>query len=131
MNKFLSGKDLEDAVYEIIYKAKKYLIIISPYIKLDDYFRKVLFDPHQGNAYLSIFIVFGKNETHINKSFNLEDFEYFKTFPNISIVYSPNLHAKYYANEKQSIITSINLYDSSFKHNIEFGVLFEFNFYCR
>jgi hypothetical protein len=125
MAKFLSGKELENAVYDVIYEAKKKLLIISPYIKLDDYFRKKLFDKHLGNADLMIVIVFGKNENHINKSFNKDDFEYFKKFPNISIVYAPNLHAKYYANEKQSIITSINLYDTSFKNNIEFGVISE------
>src|SRR5690606_1046859 len=51
-----------------------------------------------------------------------EDFDYFKKFPNVSIIYVPNLHAKYYGNETHGIITSINLYDYSFKNNIEFGV---------
>ena len=125
MAKFLSGKELENAVYDIIFEAKKKLLIISPFIKLDEYFRKKLFDKHLANADLMIVIVFGKNEKQINKSFNADDFEYFKKFPNISIVYAPNLHAKYYANEKQSIITSINLYDTSFKQNIEFGVISE------
>src|SRR5664280_451376 len=112
MAKFLSGKDLDDAICNIIFEAKSRLLIISPFIKLDEYFRKAVFDKHQGNADLSIVIVFGKNEKQINKSFNSDDFEYFKKFPNISIVYAPNLHAKYYANERQSLITSINLYDT-------------------
>lgn len=123
MAKFITGKELEDAVYDIIFNAKKELLIVSPYIKLDDYFRKKLFDKHLGNAETKITIVFGKNKSHIQKSLNLSDFEYFKRFPNISIVYVPNLHAKYFANEKQGIITSINLYDYSFKNNIEYAVL--------
>lgn len=125
MAKFLSGKDLEEAVYDIIYEAKKSLLIISPFIRLDEYFRKELFDKHQGNANLVIVIVFGKNENNVTRSFNKGDFEYFMKFPNISIIYAPNLHAKYYANEKRSIITSINLYDTSFRQNIEFGVITE------
>lgn len=124
MAKFITGKDLEEAVYDIIYDAKHMLLIVSPFIKLDDYFRE-LFDKHIGNSELNIIIVFGKNENQIQRSFNIEDFAYFKKFPNISIVYVPNLHAKYYANEKRSIISSINLYDYSFKNNIEFGVLSE------
>ncbi|HPF02310.1 MAG TPA: phospholipase D family protein [Bacteroidales bacterium] len=125
MAKFLSGKELEEGVCDIIYKARTRLLIISPFIRLDEYFRRKVFDKHQGNAELEIVIVFGKNETQINKSFNNQDFEYFKKFPNISIVYAPNLHAKYYANESQSIVTSLNLYDTSFRQNIEFGVISE------
>lgn len=53
------------------------------------------------------------------------DFEYFQKFLNVSIVYVPNLHAKYYGNETKGVITSINLYDYSFKNNIEFGVYSE------
>lgn len=122
MAKFLSGTDLAEAIYNVIFKAEKYIIIISPYIKLDNYFREALFDKHLNNSELKIYIVFGKNERQVNKSFNVEDFDYFKKFPNISITYAPNLHAKYYTNEKQAIITSLNLYDTSFRKNIEFGV---------
>ena len=44
---------------------------------------------------------------------------------NVSIIYVPNLHAKYYANEVKGIVTSINLYDYSFKNNIEFAIFSE------
>jgi len=37
-------------------------------------------------------------------------------------VYVNNLHAKYYGNEKKGVTTSINLYDYSFKNNVEFGI---------
>lgn len=127
MSKFLSGKELEEGVYNIIWEAKKQLLIISPFIKLDDYFKK-LFDKHKENPSLHIIVAFGKNENNPQKSFRKEDFEYFKDFPNISIVYVPKLHGKYYANEDRGIITSINLYDYSFKNNIEFGVMSETSF---
>ncbi|WP_445719131.1 phospholipase D family protein [Flavobacterium sp.] len=126
MNKFITGENLENAVYEIIWEAKKNLIIVSPFIKLDDYFKR-LFNNHINNPKLHILIVFGKNENKKNKSLSNEDFNYFKKFLNISIVYVPNLHAKYYGNEKKGVITSINLYDYSFKNNIEFGVYSELN----
>lgn len=126
MNKFITGENLENAVYEIIWEAKKNLIIVSPFIKLDDYFKR-LFDNHINNPKLHILIVFGKNETEKSKSLSNDDFNYFKKFLNISIVYVPNLHAKYYGNDKKGVITSINLYDYSFKNNIEFGVYSELN----
>lgn len=124
MAKFISGKELVDAVDDIIFSAKSRLMIISPYIRLDKYFKE-LFEKHKNNAEVEIIIGFGKNESNISKSLNYEDFEFFKNFPNIGIVYIPNLHAKYYSNEKVGLVTSINLLDSSFKNNIEYGVLGE------
>ncbi len=130
MSKFITGFDLNQAVFNIIKEAKSNLMIVSPYIKLDDTFKR-LFDFHLDNYNLRITLVFGKNEGHVNKSFNSSDLEYFKKFPDISIIYAPKLHAKYYANETIGVVTSINLYDFSFKNNIEFGVLFENNIFSR
>lgn len=100
-------------------------MIVSPYIKLDEHFRN-LFKEHHHKPKLHITLMFGKNEGRIEKSFNKADFEFFLQFPNISIIYVPNLHAKYYANDLMGVVTSINLYDYSFVNNIEFGVLYEY-----
>lgn len=124
MSKFLTGEDLSNEIYNIIWDAENILLIVSPYIKLDDYF-KTLFDHHLNNHNLHLLLVFGKNERNVKKSMSQVDFDYFQKFPNVSIVYVPNLHAKYYGNEKKGLITSINLYDYSFKNNIEFGVFSE------
>jgi hypothetical protein len=124
MSKFITGKKLEDAICNIIWDAEKTLLIVSPYIKLDKYFRK-LFDKHKRNPKLHIIVVFGKNENEVHRSLNKDDFDFFKEFPNISIVYVPSLHAKYYGNEEKGVVTSINLYDHSFKNNIEFGIYSE------
>lgn len=122
MSRFLTGKDLYDAIYDTIWEAENSLMIVSPYIKLDTYFKEI-FDRHANNPKIHLIIVFGKNEKAVKRSMSKADFEYFKKFLNVSIIYVPNLHAKYYGNEKQGILTSINLYDYSFKNNIEFGVL--------
>jgi len=121
MSKFITGKDLEDAIYNIIWETENQLVIVSPFIKLDDYFKE-LFDKHENNPKIHLVLVFGKNEKAVRKSMSKADFDYFKKFLNVSIIYVPNLHAKYYGNEHQGVITSINLYDYSFKNNIEFGV---------
>jgi hypothetical protein len=60
---------------------------------------------------LELKVLFGKNDGDITKSINPEDLKFFTTFPNVEILYQPRLHAKYYANEFASIITSMNLYD--------------------
>lgn len=124
MAKFITGEDLEKAICDIIWDAEETLLIVSPFIKLDDYF-KTLFDKHINNPKLHFIVLFGKNEGAVSRSLSKKDFDYFKKFLNISIVYVPNLHAKYYGNEKKGVITSINLYDYSFKNNIEFGVYSE------
>ncbi len=124
MNKFITGKELEDAIYNTIWDTESHLLIVSPFIKLDKYFKE-LFDKHENNPNIHLTLVFGKNEKAVQKSMSRADFEYFKKFLNVSIIYVPNLHAKYYGNEKQGVITSINLYDYSFKNNIEFGVYSE------
>ena len=127
MAKFLTGKELNDKIYDIIWTAKEQLVIVSPFIKLDAYFKE-LFENHKHRHKLHILIVFGKNEAAPNKSLRKEDFDFFKQFKNITIVYCPALHAKYYANENEELLTSINLYDYSFANNIEYGVYYKLDF---
>lgn len=124
MAKFITGEDLGKAVYDIIWDARHSLLIVSPYIKLGDYFKR-LFDNHINNHKLHIILVFGKNEGAVSKSLSKTDFDFFKKFLNVSIIYVPNLHGKYFGNESKGVITSINLHDYSFVNNIEFGVYTE------
>ena len=35
MSKFITGKDLENNIYDIIWKAEKTLLIVSPFIDLE------------------------------------------------------------------------------------------------
>jgi hypothetical protein len=49
MGKFITGKELEEVITDIIYKAKKTLMIVSPFIKLDDYFKE-MFNKHEKNS---------------------------------------------------------------------------------
>jgi hypothetical protein len=124
MSKFVTGKELASVVYNILFEAKEKLVLVSPYIKLDAYFRQIL-DQHAHNPQLELLVVFGKNPGHVTRSISREDLDYFTKFPHVTLVYAPTLHAKYYANETKGVVTSINLYDYSFEHNIEFGVYSE------
>jgi hypothetical protein len=124
MSKFVTGKELEEVVYDILFEAKRHLLLVSPYIKLDNYFRQIL-DRHAHNPELELIVVFGKNEGNITRSVSRTDLEYFAKFPNVTLIYAPTLHAKYYGNEVKGVVTSINLYDYSFRNNIEFGVYSE------
>lgn len=41
MAKFITGEELEKAIYDIIWDAERDLLIVSPFIKLDDYFKRL------------------------------------------------------------------------------------------
>lgn len=117
---FLTGAPLRKALGGIIYNAKGVLLLMSPYIKLNDIIRKLI-KKHEHNPLLHIIVIFGKNETDLAKSLPKVDFDFFKEFPFVSIIYAENLHAKYYANENEGLMTSLNLYRYSIENNIEFG----------
>ena len=123
MSTFLTGDALNDAIDSIIENAKKYIYITSPYIKLDQHFKE-RFNLIKNNPNIYLQILFGKNEKDFYKSVKSEDLEYFKTFPNVSIIYEPRLHAKSYVNETDGIITSMNLYGYSAENNVEYGIAF-------
>ncbi|MFC2110874.1 phospholipase D family protein [Bacteroidota bacterium] len=122
MAKFLEGDNLNSALGNIFEEAEQELILISPYIKLPERFISKL-KAKINNYKLKIIIVFGKNEDDMSKSMKQGDFNFFKELPNIQIRYQNNLHAKYYANEKASLLTSMNLHGFSHANNIEVGVL--------
>jgi len=126
MSKFLTGELLEEKLTDIIWNAKKYVVVISPFIKLDNHVRSI-FDKIKATHEIHLILVFGKNEDYKQKSLREEDFDYFKNFKNISILYNKDLHAKHYCNEKEGLITSLNLYDYSMINNIEYGVHFSKN----
>lgn len=121
MAKFLKGNALNAAIEEIFDDCEKELIIVSPFIKLHTRFTNAL-KAKKNLDKLEIKILFGKNEKDISKSFNKEDFEFLKDFPNIQISYNEHLHAKYYSNENHAVLSSMNLYEYSQDKNIEFGI---------
>lgn len=119
---FLKSSRINVELENLIGQAESYLHLICPYIKLHsklkDELKSRMHDPE-----LQIIVVFGKNESNKERSLSKEDFEFFKQFPNIEIKYESKLHAKYYANDKYAIISSMNLYDYSQNNNIEVGIL--------
>lgn len=124
MAKFIKGFDLNNSIEKILRDANTQLWIISPYIKLHHRYKDCL-KSHLTNDRLEIILVFGKNEGEMQKSLPKEEVDFFMNFPNIEIRYEKRLHAKFYANDSCSILTSMNLYDFSQDNNIEAGILME------
>lgn len=124
MSRFIYGQELNFKIVNLIKDAEYSLILISPFIKLHQDLKDEL-RAKEKKEYLQITIVFGKNEEDPSRSFPLTELNFFKEFPNLEVKFEPRLHAKYYANDFDSILTSMNLYEYSFDKNIEFGVLSE------
>ena len=124
MAEFFTGTALDEKLTDIIWEAKKELIILSPFIRLDDYCKSI-FKKLKNNPELEIIIVFGKNEGETQRSLTPADLELFKEFSNITIIYCSNLHAKYYANESEALLTSLNLLGKSMTGNVEYGISFQ------
>lgn len=122
MAKFVTEFDLNKTVQDILEKANNLLILISPYIKLHERYLSVL-KSKIDKPELFIIVVFGKNEEDKSKSFKPDDLKFFTEFPNIEIRYEKRLHAKFYANENTSLLTSMNLYSFSQDNNIEAGIV--------
>jgi hypothetical protein len=122
MAKFLTGNELNAEIEKLFESASEQLILISPFVKLHSRYKSSLLTK-QTDCNLKITVVFGKNEYDLSKSFPVEDIEFFKHSPNIEIRYERRLHAKYYANERAAILSSMNLYSYSHDNNIEAGVL--------
>ena len=118
---FLKDSELNHELELLFQEARFELILISPFIKLHDRLKSILKTKQELHE-LKIVVVYGKNKSNKSKSLGKDDLEFFKTFPNIEIRYEERLHAKYYANENASILSSMNLYDYSQNNNIEFGV---------
>ena len=120
--RFLFDSELNSALERIFREAKTQLILISPYIKLHDRLQSILRTKLNDDALL-IQVVFGKNEEEPQKSMSREQMDFFMQFRNVEIRHERRLHAKYYTNDTEAIITSMNLYSFSQDNNIESGVL--------
>jgi hypothetical protein len=127
MSKFIPHTRLRKEVLDLFLEAQNEITIVTPYIKLSIELKKILEEKKLIKDF-KIQVLFGKNENDPSKSLSFEDLNFLKGFCNLDVFYQENLHAKYYANEDKSIITSLNLHEFSLKNNIEVGVLLERKF---
>jgi len=121
MSKLIQDSELNAEIERLFLWAKNELIIISPFIRLHPRLKEVLNLKKDDDLCLTV--VYGKNKDNKEKSLSREDLAFFKEFRDVEISYEERLHAKVYANDQTSILTSMNLYDFSMNNNIEFGVI--------
>lgn len=117
MAKFLNTSATNYFLEELIKNAKDRLILISPFLKLNDRIKELLID--KDRLKIDVRIVYGKSELQPEEIRWLNELTYIRTS------FCKNLHAKCYLNEKICIISSLNLYEFSQVNNNEMGVLIE------
>ncbi|MBB1286932.1 hypothetical protein HRH25_21295 [Flavisolibacter sp. BT320] len=122
---FLYDHQLVAEIEDLIRKAKNKLILISPFIDLDAKIVDAL-NEKKGLHNFELHVLFGKNENNYLRSIKRDSLEFFKQFPNVEIRYNERLHAKFYQNDFDYIVTSLNLYDYSLNNNIEVGIKCEY-----
>jgi len=114
MAKFLNTSATNYYLEELIKGASDRLILISPYLKLNDRIKELLEDKNR--LKIDVRIVYGKSELQPGEINWLKELTFVRTS------FCKNLHAKCYLNEESCIITSLNLYEFSQVNNNEMGV---------
>jgi phosphatidylserine/phosphatidylglycerophosphate/cardiolipin synthase-like enzyme len=115
MAKFLNTSATNYFLEELIKGAHDRLILISPFLRLNDRIKELLADKNR--LKIDVRIVYGKSELQPQEVDWLQGLTYIRTS------FCKNLHAKCYMNEEMCIITSLNLYEFSQVNNNEMGVL--------
>jgi phosphatidylserine/phosphatidylglycerophosphate/cardiolipin synthase-like enzyme len=114
MAKFLNTSATNYYLEELIKNADDRLILISPFLKLNDKIKELLEDKNR--LKIDIRIIYGKSELHPDEMNWLNELKFIRTS------FCKNLHAKCYINESSCIITSLNLYEFSQVNNNEMGI---------
>ena len=119
MAKFLDTTGVSYHLQQLINKANEKLVLISPYLKINDRIKQSLED--KDRLKIDIRVVYGKNELQP------EENNWLKSMTSIRSSFCKDLHAKCYLNENEAIITSMNLYEFSQVNNNEMGIYIEKN----
>ncbi|MEI6858321.1 MAG: phospholipase D family protein [Shewanella sp.] len=114
MAKFLNTSATNYYLEDLIKNASDRLILISPFLKLNDRIKELLEDKNR--LKIDVRIVYGKSELQPMEISWLNELSFIRTS------FCKNLHAKCYINESSCIITSLNLYEFSQVNNNEMGV---------
>lgn len=115
MAKFLNTSGTNFFLEELIKNAKERLILISPYLRLNDRIKELLEDKNR--LKIDIRIIYGKSDLHPDEIKWMQKLDY------VRVSFCKNLHAKCYLNEDSCIISSLNLYEFSQVNNNEMGIL--------
>jgi len=112
--KFLDTTGVSYHLQQLINQSQDSLILISPYLKINERLRQSLDD--KDRMKIDIRVVYGKNELQPDQ------INWLKSLKSVRTSFCENLHAKCYLNESEAIVTSMNLYEFSQVNNQEMGI---------
>ena len=115
MAEFLPTTGISYRLEQIIKDAEQRLIIISPFLRINDRIKGLLED--KDRMKIDIRVVYGKNELRP------EENNWLASKNSIRTSFLKDLHAKCYLNEHQALVTSMNFYEFSQVNNYEMGIL--------
>ena len=115
MAEFLTTTGVSYRLEEIIKNAAEHLVIISPFLRVNDRVKELLEDKNR--LKIDVRVIYGKNELRPEENNWLESMDFIRTS------FCNNLHAKCYLNENEALLTSMNLYEFSQINNNEMGLL--------
>lgn len=115
MAEFLNTTGVSYWLENVIEKASERLVLVSPYLRVNDRIRELLID--KDRLKLDVRVIYGKNELRP------QEVEWMKALSYLRTSFCENLHAKCYMSEEAAIMTSMNLYEFSQVHNNEMGIL--------
>ena len=111
----LNTNECSSVLESLIQSARKYVIIISPYIQISPRVESLLHIADQEGV--AIFLI-------ARDRLKKEEYAKVKGLEKLTICIHPPLHAKVYLNENEVLLTSLNLYEFSQQNNTEIGMVF-------
>lgn len=120
MAKFLDGPGVQSSLTDLIKNTDRELFIISPYLKISTLMKNYLKSIDQRNIPITFTY---RTDSKIND----DDLAFFQELDHLKLYHCENLHSKCFINEKEGIITSMNLHEHSQTHNWEMGIKFTRN----
>lgn len=115
MSLILDTYDTNTWISHISEDARKHLVIICPYLKINEKLRRTIEVADRKGV--SLFVIYGKRELDEGTM------TWLKGLRHSNIASIKDLHAKLYMNEEFAVISSMNLYEYSQVNNEELGVL--------
>lgn len=118
MAKFLYTDNIVAAVAKIIRLAETEVYLISPYVDLSKRYKNLIKEKNKESVHVTL--IWGKKKTQYKFDSTVKS--WMNSMENVDVYFKKELHAKCFLNEKEAIITSMNLYEAS-KNNVEMGIL--------
>ena len=120
----LNDKDLNEAVYSMVDDCKAKLILITPYFDPPESLKKRIVKAAKRGVLITLIVRDIRKEEHASLTSSTKNALDLMLENGVSVKWATWLHAKIYISEKNAIISSLNLLETSFGLSKETGVQF-------